>query len=89
MEKKLNLKTIKLPVKTKNNPDPWDNRPSMTFTEAQLPEIKEWQVGDEYMLCIKAKMTGSRELEYGDDKGKIGADFKMVQVGVMSTEKKK
>lgn len=57
-------------------------QPNLYLTEKVLPEIKNWEIGKEYDLMIKVKMTGIREQDYGMDKGKVTADFKITQIGV-------
>lgn len=62
--------------------EPYDDRPRLSFKETELPAIKDWSVGKEYELKIKVKMTGSSEMDYSDDKGKIRGDFKITGVEV-------
>ncbi len=35
--------------------------PNLSFTANELPEIKEWEVGKEYYLKVKVKMTSYSE----------------------------
>ena len=58
----------------------YDSRPHLCFSATELPEIKTWQVGKEYDLCVKVKQTSSRISEIGKDKGKMMADFTVVGV---------
>ena len=49
----------KVPKITSSTKD-YDSRPHLRFTATELPEIKKWQVGQEYVLCVKVKQTSSR-----------------------------
>ena len=69
----------KVPKITSSTKD-YDSRPHLRFTATELPEIKKWQVGEEYLLCVKVKQTSSRISEMGKDKGKMMADFTAVGV---------
>lgn len=50
--------------------------PSLSLTEADLPEIKDWAVGDEYDLAIHVKMTSQEETPSG-----MQGRFEMLKVG--------
>ena len=52
--------------------------PSFSVTKDQLPEAEDWEVGKDYEVCIKVKMTGSH-LHEGRVKEKY--DFKMIKIG--------
>lgn len=68
-------------VKASYSEPAYDNRPRLSITETELPAVKDWSVGKEYDLHVKVKMTGSSVSEYGDNKGKITTDFRVVGVG--------
>lgn len=56
--------------------------PSVSFDEKQLPEIKNWQVGEEYTIVLKVKQTSSR-LQGPDHDQRMAADFDIQQVGAL------
>ena len=59
-----------------------DPRPEFSVIEEVLPAIKDWSVGKKYMLEIEVEMTGSRIEDWGDDKGKLKASFKISGIKV-------
>lgn len=42
-------------------------KPRVTVTAEQVPEIKDWQVGETYDISIRGKMVAVREDEWEDD----------------------
>lgn len=34
---------------------------SMTLNSSQIPEIKDWEIGNDYILVVKGKMKAKRE----------------------------
>lgn len=60
----------------------YDERPTLSFYQSQLPPISKWNLEDEYHLIIKVKMTGARLEEYGSKKGEMRGEFKVLAVGV-------
>lgn len=64
----------------------FDSRPRISFTEDELPEIKEWSVGKKYKLEIKVEMTGINKMEYGENKNKIQGQFKVISTNVEEKE---
>lgn len=54
-----------------------DPRPSFCLTESVFPQIKDWKVGEKYKLEVEVEQVGSRIDDYGDNKGKMVADFKI------------
>lgn len=62
------------------------NMGSLSIDETQLPDIKNWQVGEEYEVVVKIRQTGVREVdnweidEYGIPKGSIKAEFEIMKV---------
>ncbi len=54
----------------------WDPRPDIRFTDKELPAIKNWKVGKEYMLVVKVKMKSHDSREEG-----TSAQFIVVSVG--------
>ena len=60
--------------------------PSVSFTAAELPEIKNWYVGEEYSLILKVRQTGSRLVDTNiTEGGIIKADFEILAVSPRST----
>lgn len=43
----------------------FDSRPTITFTEKELPEITSWQVGGEYDIVIHVKQLHSNTSDAG------------------------
>lgn len=78
------LKKLKAEMVKSTSEYEYDDRPSISFKENELPEIKDWTVGKEYDVKIRVKMMDSGINEYGreEDKGKIRAGFRVVAVGV-------
>ncbi len=64
----------------------YDPRPTIEISEKDLPEIKKWNVDDEYELEIKVKMIGINEKNYGPDKGKKAATFRVISIGLEEAE---
>lgn len=62
----------------------WDPRPDVSFTDKELPAIKDWAVGKEYVLVVKVKMKRNEEIE---GKGHT-ARFIVVSVGAEEKEPK-
>lgn len=54
-------------IKLKANPtEPIDR---ISLKEKDLPEIKDWKVGEEYTICLKVRMKGtSIEKPWNEDK---------------------
>lgn len=53
--------------------------PSVSLNETQLPEIKDWTTGEEYILVLKVKQTGDR-LTGPDGNQVLRADFDILEV---------
>lgn len=65
--------------------------PTISFTEEDLPEIKDWKVGDKYFLVMEVEQIslrqGSEWQGEEDDKAKeTRATFKILSVGVNEGE---
>jgi hypothetical protein len=58
----------------------YDDRPTITFTTKELPEIKKWEVGKKYDLEVEVEMIGINKDEYGE-KGTTGR-FRVTNVEV-------
>lgn len=63
-----------------------DPRPQFSINAEEFPELKNWSVGKKYMMEIEAEMVGSHIGEWGDDKGKMTASFKICGIKSESEE---
>lgn len=61
---------------------PYDDRPSIYFTEKQLPEIESWKVGEKYKLVLEVEMIGFSKRKRKEENDNTSADFKIAAVGV-------
>lgn len=75
-------KTVKLSYDPKAKTEKIDPRPQFSINAEEFPAIKDWSVGKKYKMEIEAEMVGSNIGEWGDDKGKMTASFKIC--GIMS-----
>lgn len=64
-------------VELKNTEREIDPRPEFSVNAEALPAIKDWSVGKKYMIEMEVEMIGSRIQDWGDDKGKLVASFKI------------
>lgn len=59
--------------------------PTVRFTDEDLPELKDWQVGKKYNLCIEVELQSTRQgSEYSQENKdkRIHTTFKVTKVGV-------
>ncbi len=61
-----------------------DPRPQFCISAELFPAIKEWKTGEKYKLEVEVEQMGSRIETYGDDKGKLIADFRISGIMVDS-----
>jgi len=59
--------------------------PSVHFDSKTLPEIKDWEVGEEYVVVMKLKQTSYSEHE-NDKENTADASFDIVEIGVLDKE---
>ena len=59
--------------------------PSFHLDETQLPEIRDWKIGEEYTIQLKVRQTGARE---GRSEEVMG-EFEVLAVGVVDTKAEK
>lgn len=72
---------VERPQEKISKPDnSYNPQPSLNLNEQILPEITDWKIGKTYTLTVEVKMTGIRHSEYGHDKGKASADFKITKI---------
>ena len=50
--------------------------PSFHISSSDLPEVKDWEVGQNYEINLLVKQVGKRE----DDDGKISGDFDIIAI---------
>lgn len=64
--------------------------PTFSLTDADLPDIKDWKVGDKYTLVMEVEQISMRqgsEWQGASDKDKkVHATFKILEVGVEEEE---
>ena len=70
--------------------EPYVSLPYLTLNDKQLPEVKTWDVGKEYTLEVKVRMTGYSEnkslhMKQEDARG----NFDVIGVGVYDDKPKK
>jgi hypothetical protein len=53
--------------------------PSFSLTEKELPEIKDWKVGEKYTLMMEVEQVSASKDEYS--KGPLTARFKICKIG--------
>ncbi len=78
------LKALKATAKDMPYPEKgatYDPRPCFSISETDLPEIKSWTIDGKYNLEIEVEMRGIREADYGNDKGKKIAEFRISKIG--------
>jgi hypothetical protein len=63
---------------------------NLSIDQTQLPEVKDWQVGEEYEIVVKVRQTAMREAdkwqteEYGLPEKSIIADFEILSASSKS-----
>lgn len=65
----------------------YDPRPTFEISETDLPEIKKWTIDSQYDLNLKVEMVGINEKDYGPNKGKKCATFRVVSIGTKKEDK--
>lgn len=58
-----------------------DPRPEFSVNADEFPSIKGWAVGEKYMVIMEVEQVSSSIGEWGDDKGKHTARFKVNKIG--------
>lgn len=66
-----------------------DPRPQFSINAEEFPEIKDWSTGSKYKIMIEVEQVGSEIGEWGDDKGKMTARFKINAIASMHGDDKK
>lgn len=64
-------------MKMENTPSGDWMMPSICLTEKQLPEITDWEVGQEYVIVLEATMTSKSQ-----DKMGVDAYFKVKAIAI-------
>lgn len=65
--------------------------PQFTLREIDLPQVPEWEVGDQYYIVMKVKMVAKRSgdgmgMMNSNDGSKIEGDFKMLSIKTLGLE---
>jgi len=60
--------------------------PTLYFDEKQVPEIKDWEVGEEYDVVLRLKQTSKNENELEPDENNLNAGFNIVAYKVLDSE---
>lgn len=58
-------------------------RPRFDLKSSDLPELKDWPVGEHYILVLDVKLVGLHEYDEGNEK-KIQGDFEIHKIGDLS-----
>lgn len=72
-------------VKEDSYESTYDQRPSLHITSEEIPDIKDWKVGEEYDLKVKVVMT-SHGKEANDTK--FTGSFRITHIGTDAGEEK-
>lgn len=56
------------------------SNPSLYLSEKDLPEIRAWEVGNEYKLCVVVKQRSKTVHGYDKEKNSIHADFEIQSI---------
>ena len=81
-------KNTKTPVRVRIVEPSESSKPLKTyvsFSETQLPDIVDWQVGDQYDLLVSVRQVSLEERGWDPDKGKMEARFEVLSVKPRST----
>ena len=81
------MKTLQEPKKSNMMVDgPMERMlPSFSINEKQLPDIKNWKVGEKYEMEIEVEMTSISKSQYRTGEP-ITASLKVTKIGVTDTE---
>lgn len=86
LKKMFEEKLSKIKPKKESLPEPENSSlPSLYLSSSELPEIEDFEVGEEYYLIMKVKQESKSSSEY-DDKKKCSATFKIKEIGVLDEE---
>lgn len=55
----------------------YDERPRISFTEKQMPDIKDVKLKEKISLIVEVEATELSEIDWGEDKGKLRVTFKV------------
>ena len=76
---------ISSPVESKYKED---NRSSMSINEKELPEIKDWKIGEKYKIEVTVEMTGISKDTWSEGEP-ISASFKIDGHSIKVDDEKK
>lgn len=60
----------------------YNPQPCIEISESVLPEIKKWNVDGKYKCVVELQMQSIGKNDYGHDKGKMCARFKVTKIGL-------
>ena len=84
------MRTLEEPKKMKDNMGMMEmgkSLPSFSVDEKQMPEIKEWKIGQRYMIEVEVEMTRISKNEWREGEP-INASLKIIKVGVDTEDEK-
>lgn len=84
------MTTLKTSAKEPSYKEPqtFDPRPTLTFSEDELPAILDWTMNKKYCLTVEVEMKGIEESDWGASKGKKVARLKVTKVGLEESDDK-
>ncbi len=66
--------------------------PTLRLCEEDLPDIKDWKVGDKYTIILEVEQTGAHKgdmpMMEGENKQKLSAEFKVLKAYTKDNEPK-
>lgn len=78
------MKKLSAEVKSEKSMDyKFDPRPTFDVDASELPQIKDWKVGEEYSIEIKVKMESLRSsIDHQSGKEKTTSCLRVTSIGV-------
>lgn len=73
----MKMKKIPMPKKSGMDVMPMDMMPSFHVTTKQMPEIKNWKVGEKYKMVIEVRQKSAHQME-----GHMEAGFEILAYSV-------
>ena len=62
-------------------------KPSIRFSDKELPELKGWEIGKKYILQIEATLKEKGEDQYSFESTGVGGRFKVESVKAIEEDK--
>lgn len=63
--------------------EPMRMPPHLDLSDADLPDIKDWEVGETYEIALKIKQTSANSSEYPDRPKSYNACFEVTAIKVI------